>query len=116
MAVQEVQKLQLEISEDPYCCARYLLISRAYREAGYPDLATGAAYKALLLVDEILDDSSEYHEQATLAANEYVIHGIDSTTKPVSDLNIGSGSPETDDNEMSSKVTTIAAGLWRANA
>lgn len=33
----------------------------------YPDLAAGAAYKALLLADALQDDSDEYHDAATSA-------------------------------------------------
>ena len=31
---------------------------------GYPDLAAGAAYKALLLADAIADESDEFHDAA----------------------------------------------------
>ncbi|KAK5171762.1 uncharacterized protein LTR77_003398 [Saxophila tyrrhenica] len=53
--------------ESPYCFPLYLSIARTYQTLGYPDLAAGAAYKALLLSDAIRDDSDEYHEQATEA-------------------------------------------------
>lgn len=42
----------------------YMEIARAYVELGYPDLAVGAAYKALLLVDAATDESDEYYEDA----------------------------------------------------
>jgi len=35
---------------------------------GYPDLAAGEAYLSLLLLDEIEDESAEWHEQAVHAA------------------------------------------------
>lgn len=43
-----------------------------YVRLGYPDLATGIAYKALLLTDAIRDDADEYHEQAYGALKEMV--------------------------------------------
>lgn len=36
----------------------------AYQEQGYPDLALGDAYLALLLLDEVRDESGEWHEDA----------------------------------------------------
>lgn len=36
--------------------------------AGYPDLAAGEAYLSLLLIDEIGDESAEWHEQTVHAA------------------------------------------------
>lgn len=43
-------------------------LAKAYRSLGYPDLAIGDAYKALLLVDEVVEEG-EYHEEALEAAN-----------------------------------------------
>lgn len=43
-------------------------MAKAYRDLGYPDLAIGDAYKALLLVDEVAEEG-EYHEEAVEAAN-----------------------------------------------
>lgn len=42
----------------------YLELATVYLLLGYPDLAAGSAYKALLLTDAVRDDSDEYHEQA----------------------------------------------------
>lgn len=36
--------------------------------AGYPDLAAGEAYLSLLLLDEIADESAEWHEQTVQVA------------------------------------------------
>jgi hypothetical protein len=46
--------------------------SDSYRHLGYPDLAAGAAYKALLLVDAIDDESDEFHDAAVGDLDEYV--------------------------------------------
>lgn len=48
----------------PYDLIGYLERAYVHTELGYPDLAAGDAYRALLLCDEVRDDSFEYHEQA----------------------------------------------------
>ncbi|KAF4554162.1 Hypothetical protein D9617_5g070390 [Elsinoe fawcettii] len=48
----------------PYSPQLYVEVSNIYVRLGYPDLAVGAAYKALLLTDAIEDDTDEYHEEA----------------------------------------------------
>ena len=45
----------------------YLERARIHASLGYPDLAAGDAYRALLLTDEVLDESSQYHEDAVTA-------------------------------------------------
>lgn len=55
-------------------------MAKAYRSLGYPDLAIGDAYKALLLVDEVAEEG-EYHDEALEAANaDYLVEGIASLT------------------------------------
>ncbi|KAF2819875.1 hypothetical protein CC86DRAFT_398159 [Ophiobolus disseminans] len=44
-----------------------LELAKAYQQLGYPDLAAGDAYKALLLIDE-LSEEGEYFEEALEAA------------------------------------------------
>ncbi|KAK5110268.1 hypothetical protein LTR62_006121 [Meristemomyces frigidus] len=53
------------IPKYPYLVTIRLLLSRRYLQAGYPDLAAGEAYRALLLCDAVQDASDEYHEQAS---------------------------------------------------
>jgi hypothetical protein len=48
----------------PYSLVVRLEISERYARLGYPDLAAGEAYMALLLIDEVRDESGEYHEEA----------------------------------------------------
>ena len=50
----------------------YLELAWVYIRLGYPDLAVGIAYKALLLTDAIRDDSDEYHQQAYFALKEMI--------------------------------------------
>lgn len=52
------------VEEQPYCLVVYLELASIYLLLGYPDLAAGSAYKALLLTDAVRDDSDEYHDQA----------------------------------------------------
>ncbi|KAL8852216.1 MAG: hypothetical protein Q9221_002926 [Calogaya cf. arnoldii] len=61
--LQERHHLTQQLFERPYSCITYLLRAICHGRLGYPDLATGDAYRALLLADEISDDSFEYHEQ-----------------------------------------------------
>ena len=57
----------LYIAENPYDCESYLQRAACYEKLGYPDLAAGDAYRALLLTDELLDESGEWHELAVEA-------------------------------------------------
>ena len=58
------------LSDEPYSAILRLKLAKCYEKAGYPDLAAGEAYMALLLADEIRDNSGEYHEDAVEAALE----------------------------------------------
>lgn len=57
-------ELTERLQEDPYDLLLYLERARVYSDLGYPDLAAGDSYRALLLCDELKDESFEYHEQA----------------------------------------------------
>lgn len=61
--LQRRQDLTEAIHNSPYFLWNYYLRSKTYAQLGYPDLAILDAYKTLLLADEALDDSGEYHEQ-----------------------------------------------------
>ncbi|KAK8161627.1 hypothetical protein IWX90DRAFT_275439 [Phyllosticta citrichinensis] len=61
------------ISQSPYSVALRLQVAELYRILAYPDLAAGEAYKALLLVDEVLDESGEYHDEAWEAAEQEML-------------------------------------------
>lgn len=62
--------LQATVLERPYSIETRLSLAREYAVLGYPDLSAGEAYMALLLIDEVRDDSGEYHEEAFEAAQE----------------------------------------------
>ncbi|CAD6442827.1 fce7b254-8d77-492f-a1c7-da5679c8f9e3 [Sclerotinia trifoliorum] len=57
-------ELTERLEEDPYDLLLYLERAGVYSDLGYPDLAAGDSYRALLLCDELKDESFEYHEQA----------------------------------------------------
>jgi hypothetical protein len=59
--------LQQATPQQPYSILHRLNLARAYKELGYPDLAASDAYKALILVDELVEEG-EYHDEALEAA------------------------------------------------
>ncbi|KAI9817864.1 MAG: hypothetical protein M1827_000983 [Pycnora praestabilis] len=63
--------LTRSLHESPYDLVLYIQRSSAYEHLGFPDLAAGDAYRALLLTDEVHDECSEYHEQAGEALQNY---------------------------------------------
>ncbi|KAL2129570.1 hypothetical protein VTI74DRAFT_7601 [Chaetomium olivicolor] len=65
------QQLTEALAESPYDLILYLERAVIYSNLAYPDLAAGDAYRALLLADEVRDESFEYHEQALEALQGY---------------------------------------------
>ncbi|KAL8739845.1 MAG: hypothetical protein Q9190_007390 [Brigantiaea leucoxantha] len=63
--------LTRDLLSDPYNPHLYLDRALQYESLAYPDLAAGDAYRALLLTDEIADESGEYHSQATHALEKH---------------------------------------------
>jgi hypothetical protein len=63
----ELLELRQRTAEQPYSIVHRLKLAKAYQVLGYPDLAAGDAYKALILVDEVREEG-EYHEAAVEAA------------------------------------------------
>ncbi|KAF3045444.1 hypothetical protein E8E12_004712 [Didymella heteroderae] len=96
--------LQQQTQEKPYSIVHRLKLAKAYRDLGYPDLAIGDAYKALLLVDEVAEEG-EYHEEALEAAN------ADYLTEKVASLNVDAGedaASEQDDKVVSWAQQTLS--------
>lgn len=71
--LQSVAKTQEYLQDHPYCLASYIRISEHFRQLGFPDVAAGAAYKALLLADAIEDESDEYYEAANSDLSEFLL-------------------------------------------
>ncbi|KAH6850272.1 hypothetical protein B0I37DRAFT_352774 [Chaetomium sp. MPI-CAGE-AT-0009] len=65
------QQLTDALAESPYDLILYLQRAVVYSDLAYPDLAVGDAYRALLLADEVRDESFEYHDQAKEALQGY---------------------------------------------
>lgn len=65
------------LSRSPYDPETYLERALCHEELGFPDLAAGDAYKALLLTDEALDESGEYHTAAieAILKAEHILAG-----------------------------------------
>ncbi|KAI9737084.1 MAG: hypothetical protein M1834_000674 [Cirrosporium novae-zelandiae] len=55
---------------NPYSPSFYLARSHFYFSQGFPDLASGDAYRGLLLIDEIEDEEGEYHDEAVASVVE----------------------------------------------
>lgn len=60
----------------PYDPIAYLERASVHADLGYPDLAAGDAYRALLLTDEINNEGFEYHEQALEALQSRCKDGV----------------------------------------
>ncbi len=56
----------------PYDLFLYIKRAIVHSDLGYPDLAAGDAYRALLLTDEVRDEGFEYHEVASEALERYL--------------------------------------------
>ncbi|KAK4457946.1 hypothetical protein QBC42DRAFT_316529 [Cladorrhinum samala] len=69
--LEQRQQLTDALANSPYDLILYLDRAVVYSHLGYPDLAAGDAYRALLLADEVRDESFEYHEQAREALRGY---------------------------------------------
>ncbi|KAH6620484.1 hypothetical protein C7974DRAFT_235136 [Boeremia exigua] len=76
----ELIALQQQTPEQPYSIIHRTNLAAAYKSLGYPDLAIGDAYKALLLIDEVTEEG-EYHDEALEAANaDYISEGAANLT------------------------------------
>jgi hypothetical protein len=62
--LEKRQDLTDALLQLPYDLISYLERAAVHSELGYPDLAAGDSYRALLLCDEVRDESFEYHDQA----------------------------------------------------
>ncbi|KAK4114127.1 hypothetical protein N656DRAFT_706047 [Canariomyces notabilis] len=65
------QQITDALAASPYDLILYLERAVVYSHLAYPDLAAGDAYRALLLADEVRDESFEYHERAREALRGY---------------------------------------------
>ncbi|KAI1213238.1 uncharacterized protein F4807DRAFT_256167 [Annulohypoxylon truncatum] len=69
--LRQRQSLTDDLLASPYDLVLYIKRALVYADLAYPDLAAGDAYKALLLTDEVRDESFEYHDRALDALKAY---------------------------------------------
>ena len=62
--LEKRQSFTEQLYESPYSAGLYLQRADCHEALGFPDLAAGDAYKALLLLDDAGDESGEYHKQS----------------------------------------------------
>ena len=65
--LSDLLNINRRIQDNFYSPYHYLLRSKWYRANGFPDLAAGDVYKALLLSDDLRDESGEYYEHVLKA-------------------------------------------------
>jgi hypothetical protein len=89
-----VAKEQRDMAQNPYRLMPRLELARLYEKLEYHDLAVGESYRAILLIDEILDETGEYHASALEAAMvEHRQNGLSTISTQQSDAD-ASGSGE----------------------
>lgn len=71
LLLERREQLTEWLAESPYDLIRYLQRAVVYSNLGYPDLAAGDAYRALLLTDEVRNEGFEYHDQAVESLEPY---------------------------------------------
>lgn len=67
LRLRRIRAAFLRVEDYPYCLPLYLILAIDFLGIGYPDLAAGAAYKALLLSDALDNEAEEYHDEASEA-------------------------------------------------
>lgn len=95
----------------PYDLILYLERAVVHSDLGYPDLAAGDAYRALLLADEVLNEGFEYHDQAleslqmhtAVPLPDVLVHG----NLPEDELHDSQGDSEGDD--VVRRLATLAS-------
>jgi hypothetical protein len=72
-ALARRQQLTHDLANSPYDLILYLDRAVVHQDLGYPDLAAGDAYRALLLTDEVRGEGVDYRDQAREALQAYSI-------------------------------------------
>jgi hypothetical protein len=67
-ANQSTNKLIKDVDDNPYSVVKRINLAVHFAVQNYSDLASGEAYMAILLCDELEDDCAEFHDQV-LEAN-----------------------------------------------
>lgn len=77
------------IQQYPYGLPLYVILAQHYSRVAYPDLAAGAAYKALLLSDAVQSEEDEYHELAVRQCLELIAQSTANSKLEVPDTILG---------------------------
>ena len=106
--LQERDSYTHNIRKSPYNCGSYIRRAICYEKLKYPDLAAGDAYRALLLTDEVLDESGEWHELAVEALDSSATK-VDTVLgrKAVDGLNINGGDEHSGGEQNEEKSHTV---------
>ncbi|KAJ3571138.1 hypothetical protein NPX13_g5485 [Xylaria arbuscula] len=94
------QSFTQELHACPYDIILYLKRALVHSDLGYPDLAAGDAYRALLLTDEIRNDGFEFHQIAleclTKYANGTIVDVLDYGALSVDGIRLAQSAAGTD--------------------
>ena len=117
LRLHELEILRNLLPNNPYCIDLRIKLAQSYQLLGYPDLAAGESYKALLLIDEVVDEAGEYHENALGAAKELIKHfpGHERTERAADYLEICERLQSSKDDHTSSidvEVEDDEAAVW----
>ena len=112
MAIERLAQLRKKLSEEPHSPVVTLQLSQNFVDLGYPDLAAGYAYKALLLIDEIFEDSGEYHDQALEAARVSITSSDDNRTDDGVDYQFQDEGLEPE-KSSDDRIISLAGHQWR---
>lgn len=108
-----LDQLQNKLSNEPYSLALHIRLSHELKDLGYPDFAAGYAYKALLLIDEILEDSGEYHEQA-LDATKLSLKSLNhDLANDITDLTLHDDGSRGLGDISDDRIISTASASWR---
>jgi hypothetical protein len=109
--LNELLDLQQHTPNQPYSIVHRLKLAKTYRDLRYPDLAVSDAYKALLLIDEVVEQG-EYHEEAVEAA----LKDIKAISKPQHNHCCCQGACEETQIKDEEKVFQWAKECWSRTA
>ncbi|KAH7126982.1 hypothetical protein B0J11DRAFT_604914 [Dendryphion nanum] len=111
--IAHLVELQNRLTEEPYSISLRLELAGSYKELGYPDLAAGDSYKALLLIDE-LDQEGEYHDEVLEAATANAA-SVSQQTAPNGN-GIDSAQEVVEENKDDEDAVTKAKTIWSSTA
>ena len=107
----DIGKFQSCVLAAPYSINCRLNLAQAYERAQYPDLAAGEAYLALLLIDEVEDESSEYYEHTITAMKHALSAGYSGQDNIEGDMSLES-SNQCNKSTITEDILLRKLGIW----